>query len=195
MARKLFLFMMVSADGYFEGPNHDLSWHNVSPEFHAFSDEQLSQTGLILFGYKTFQMMASYWTTPEALAVNPTTTKAMNEMPKVVVSTTLFEPKWDNTAVVLSDSIGEEIQRLKSMSGKSIALFGSNDLCVKLMERGLVDEFRLMMNPIALGSGSSVFRGLKRTTPLQLVSTQQFKSGNVLNCYSIRAGFKTQGHA
>lgn len=106
------------------------------------------------------------------------------EDPKVVASTSHIEPKWEGTSVVLRNNVRDEIQRLKSMSGKSIAIFGSNDLCVSLMEMGLVDEFRLMTNPIALGSGRSLFSGLKTKVQLQLISTQKFNSGNVLNCYS-----------
>ena len=127
MARKLFLFVMVSVDGYFDGPNCDLSWHNVDPEFQAFSIEQLNQIDTILFGHKTFQMMASYWPTVEATTADPLTAKAMNEKAKVVASSTFFESSWSNSVVVLRENIGDEIQRLKSHDGKDIALFGATN--------------------------------------------------------------------
>lgn len=185
MPRKLFLFMMVSVDGYFEGPRQDLSWHHVDPEFQAFSAEQLSQIDKILFGYKTFQMMAGFWQTSEALAIDPVTAKSMNEIPKFVVSQAIFESSWNNTTVLLYDNVRDEIQRLKSEPGKDLALFGSNDLCISLIEMGLVDECRLMINPVALGSGRSLFSGLRRPVQLQLITSRQFTSGNLLNCYKI----------
>ncbi len=180
--RKIFLFMLVSVDGYFEGPNHDLSWHNVDAEFSAFANEQLGDIGTLLFGHRTYELMAGVWPAPLGTMANPTTAKLMNTISKVVVSRALFNAGWNNTAVVSGDAIGG-IKELKKLPGKDIAIFGSNNLLVSLMEHDLVDEFRIMVNPVALGRGTPLFAGLGKRVPFRLVGTRRFKSGNVLNYY------------
>lgn len=182
--RKLFLFMMVSIDGYFEGPGHDLSWHNVDAEFNEFANEQLGEIGTLIFGHRTYEMMASWWPTPQGMADDPTTAKLMNETPKIVASHKPFEPKWSNTTVVSADIVGE-VAKLKGATGKDIAIFGSNNLCVSLMQAGLVDEFRIMVSPTALGSGTPLFVGLPARVRMKLLKTREFTSGNVLHHYAI----------
>jgi len=181
--RKIFLFMMVSLDGYFEGPNHDLSWHNAkNEEFKRLEAEHKVESDAILLGHTTYDLMASFWPTPEALRSDPKTAKFMNETPKFVVSHKPFEPGWKNVSVIYGDVIGQ-IKALKEKSGKDIALFGSNMLCVSLMEAGLVDGFRIMVNPVAIGMGTPLFVGLKKHTNFKLDSVRKFKSGNVLLYY------------
>lgn len=172
--------MMVSVDGYFEGPDHDISWHNVDAEFNVFANEQLEESGALLFGRTTYELMASYWPTPGAAVT--ATGKLMNEMSKYVASHEPFKSSWGGTTVLSGDAIGE-IKKLKEQPGKDIAMMGSNNLCISLMEAGLVDEFRIMVNPIALGKGSSLFVGLSETTKLKLIKSRSFKSGNVLQYY------------
>jgi dihydrofolate reductase len=167
----------VTVDGYFEGIDHDISWHNVDAEFNTFANNQLEQSGTLLFGHKTYELMAGYWPTER-----DATAKFMNEMPKYVASYKPFEVDWSGTTVLSGDVIGE-IRKLKEEPGKDIALLGSNNLCVSLMEAGLVDEFRIMVKPVALGKGSSLFTGLSKTTKLKLLKTQSFESGNMLHYY------------
>ncbi len=183
--RKIFLFMMVSVDGYFEGVGHDLSWHNVDAEFNAFAHGQ--QDGLvdtILFGHWTYDLMAGFWPTPQGTAADPETARFMNETPKIVASHEPFKPEWKGTTVVSNNVVGE-IGKLKARPGKEIAIFGSNNLCVGLIEEGLIDEFRIMVNPVALGKGSSLFTGLSRRVGLKLFKTREFQSGNSLHYYSL----------
>ena len=94
--RKVFLFMMVSLDGYFEGPNHELDWHNVDKEFVDFALEQLDEIDTILFGRVTYQMMASFWQSEHAKKTDPLTAKAMNTLPTVIFSRTLKKADWNN---------------------------------------------------------------------------------------------------
>lgn len=175
--------MMVSLDGYFEGENHDLSWHNVGGEFGDFSHEQLSETGTLLFGKRTYDLMASFWTTPQAQAIDKDTAAAMSALPKVVVSAKPFTPSWQSTTVV-SANVLDAVAKLKSSNGKAIAILGSNTLCVSLMEAALVDEFRLMINPVAIGKGTPLFDGLAKRVNLNFIDSRVFKNGNVLNRYS-----------
>jgi dihydrofolate reductase len=176
--------MVVSVDGYFEGPNHDISWHNVDADFNTFAIEQLGEIGMLVFGHRTYDLMAGFWPTPQGIAENAAIAKLMNDMPKIVVSHQPFKADWSNTTVI-SENVNETIKDLKAKSGeKDMAIFGSNNLCVSLMEAGLVDEFRLMINPVALGNGSSLFTGLSKKVPLTLAKTRPFNSGNILHYYT-----------
>lgn len=179
--RKIFLFMMVSLDGYFEGPNHDLTWHNVDEEFNDFAIEQIDQMDTLLFGRVTYEMMASYWPTMAAIREDPIVAKKMNSTPKIVFSKTLERADWENTR--LSKDAGETIRQLKGQPGRNLAIFGSNNLVVSLAQEGLVDEFRIMVNPVAIGAGTPLFAGIGDKLNLKLVDTKTFKNGNVLLSY------------
>jgi dihydrofolate reductase len=179
--RRIYLFMMVSLDGYFEGEDHDLSWHNVDGEFNDFAHEQLRETGA--FGKRRYDLMAGFWPTPQGQAVDKETAAAMSALPKVVVSNRPVKPSWQPTKVITAN-VHDEITKLKSESGKSIAILGSNALCVSLMEAALVDEFRLMVNPVAIGQGTPLFAGLAKRMKFNFIGSRVFKNGNVLNWYS-----------
>ncbi|MDE1975539.1 MAG: dihydrofolate reductase [Patescibacteria group bacterium] len=180
--RKIFLFMMVSLDGYFEGENHDLSWHNVDAEFNDFAHKQNNGLDTILFGRRTYELMAGYWPTPEGMRDDTETAKWMDTARKVVASEP-FTPVWNNTTVVSEDVIGK-IAKLKQEAGTDIVLLGSNMLCVSLMEAGLIDEFRLMYNPVAIGKGTPLFAGLSKPFKFDLLHSRAFTSGNTLLTYA-----------
>lgn len=178
--------MMVSVDGYFEGPNHDLSWHNVDHEFNAFVVSQTQTVGTLLFGHRTYDLMKDYWPTEQARKGDPLVAKLMNNTPKIVFSKTLDKVEetehWKNVRL-MKEINAEEINQLKTESSQPLAIFGSNQLCVSLMKLGLVDEFRIMVNPVAIGQGTPLFYGLENKFKLNLVDTQTFKNGNVLLRY------------
>ncbi len=180
--RKVIFFMLISVDGYFEGPNHAIDWHNVDEEFQAFAIAQLDTAGLLLFGRVTYEMMAEFWPSPIAAKDDPVTAAAMNRLPKIVISKTLKRADWQNTRLV-KENIVEEVQRLKAEPGRDIFVFGSSDLSITLVQHGLIDEFRLLVNPLVLGDGTTLFHGLRKRLHLQLLKTQTFKNGNVLLVY------------
>ena len=180
--RRLYLFNLITLDGFFDGPNGDLSWHNVDDEFHEFATDQLNETDTILFGRRTYQMMASYWPTENAIKNDPIVAGKMNSLPKVVFSKTLTKASWNNTMLVKEDT-AKFVLNLKTQRGRDIAILGSSDLAVSLMKLNLIDEFRIMINPVVLISGKTLFHGLDDKTHLKLVKTRAFKSGNVLLCY------------
>ena len=182
--RKLFLFMMISLDGYFEGPDHDLSWHNVDAEFNDFAIEQTSNIDTLIFGRRTYEMMAGYWPTELAKKDDSVVAGLMNNTPKIVFSHTLNSAPWQNTRLV-KDNLAEEITTLKQQPGKDLAVFGSSNLCVSLVEQGLLDELRIMVNPVVLGKGTLLLQGLDQKLPLKLTAEKLFKSGNVLLTYQI----------
>ena len=180
--RKVFLFNMITIDGFFEGPNQDLSWHHVDEEFNEFAIEQLKEVDTLLFGRVTYQVMASYWPTEFAISNDPSVAELMNNMPKIVFSKTLDKAEWTNTRLV-NDHPAVEVSRLKEQPGKDIAIFGSSDLAVTLAERGLIDEYRIIINPVFLGSGTPLLKGIKEKLNLKLLKSRTFKSGNVLLYY------------
>ena len=181
--RKVFLFNMTTLDGYFEGPNQDISWHNVDEEFNDFAIEQLNEIGTLLFGRVTYQVMASYWPTESAISDDPVVAGLMNSLPKIVFSRTLDKAEWNNTKLV-QENIAEEVVKLKQQSGKDIAIFGSSDLAVTLAEQGLIDEYRIIVNPVFLGGGTPLLKGIPNKLNLKLLKARTFKSGNVLLYYS-----------
>lgn len=186
--RKVFLFMMTSIDGYMEGEDHDLSWHNVDAEFNTFAVEQLNEADTIVFGRKTYQLMESYWPTKDGLQDDPVVAKYMNETPKVVFSHTLKgvteTDTWKNVRLV-KENVAQEIARLKEQPGKDIIVLGSNNLCVTLLELGLLDEIRIMVAPVVIGKGTPLFAGIKDKVPFTRTKERQFGNGNVLLYYDV----------
>ena len=181
--RKVISFVLTTLDGYHEGPNHEIDWRNVDDEFNQFSIQQLDEIGTLLFGRVTYELMAAYWPTPAAMESDPDIAARMNSMPKVVVSRTLDDVEWANARLV-KDGLAEALAELKQQPGKDIAVFGSSNLTASLMRMGLVDEFRIMVNPVVLGEGRPLFQTADRTN-LKLVRTRTFDSGNVLLYYEL----------
>ena len=99
---KLYAFDMITLDGYFEGPGGDISWHRVDDEFNTFAQEQLQGIGVLLFGRRTYDLMASYWPTPAALSDDAEIAGRMNRLPKAVASRTLTQAEvtWENTRLM-----------------------------------------------------------------------------------------------
>ena len=180
--RKVIFFMLVSLDGFFEGPDRDINWHHVDEEFNEFAIQQLGTVGTLLFGRVTYEGMASYWPTPTAVANDPVVAGKMNSFPKIVFSKTLSRPTWQNTRLVKENFV-QEITKLKQQPGKDLIIFGSSDLAVTFIEQGLIDEYRIMVNPVVLGDGKSLFNGLQKRLELKLLGTKVFGSGNVLLYY------------
>ena len=182
---KLYVFNMITLDGFFEGLQNDISWHNVDGEFNEFAIAQLDATECLLFGRVTYELMAGYWPTPAALADDPVVAGKMNRLPKIVFSRTLSKAEWNNTRLV-KENIGEEISKLKEKPGKDLAVFGSANLSLTLLRLGLIDEYRIIVNPVVLGKGRSMFEGIPGRLDLKILSVRTFGSGNVLLCYQPR---------
>jgi dihydrofolate reductase len=180
--KKLIFFMMTSLDGFYEGPGHSIDWHSVDEEFNEFANAQLNSVDVLLFGRVTYEGMAAYWPTAMAIKNDPVTAAAMNSKSKLVFSRTLSNAAWQNTRLV-KNNIAQDVASLKVQPGKDLIIFGSSDLSVTLIEAGLIDEFRIMINPLALGNGKSLFKGLPGRLDLELIRTRTFKSGNVLLYY------------
>ena len=180
--KKIVVFNMVSVDGFFAGPNGEIDWHNVDEagEFNEFAISQLKEeVGVILFGRATYELMAGYWPKDGAIKDDPVVAANMNSLPKIVFSRTLEKAGWNNTTLAKTVDPAE-INRMKQEIGKDIFIFGSGQLVQEFARLGLVDEYRLMVNPVALGSGKVLF---KDKTQLLFLGLKEFKNGNVLLRY------------
>lgn len=184
--RKLLVSNMITADGFFAGPNGELDWHNVDAEFNDYAIDLLTSVDTLVFGRVTYQMMAAYWPTPEGTADDPTVADHMNRLAKLVISRTLRAADWHNTRIVDGD-VAAAFSDLKQQSGKDLVIFGSGTVVTALTQLGLIDEYRLIVNPVLLGRGKSLFAGLSDQLNLRLTNVRPFRSGNVLLCYEPRA--------
>jgi dihydrofolate reductase len=180
--RKLFSFMVVSLDGFYEGPNQEFDWPNVDDEFNDFAVSQINDIDTLVFGRATYEGMASYWPTEQAVKDDPVIAELMNSIPKVVFSRSMQRADWNNSTLVPGDA-ATAIAELKQQPGKDLALFGSPTLTASLLDQGVVDELRVMVMPILLGAGKSLFAGLGGRVPLALTRATTFSSGNVLLHY------------
>jgi dihydrofolate reductase len=180
--RQLISFNLMTLDGFFEGPDHDINWHNVDKEFDEFSIAQLETAGVLLFGRVTYELMAGYWLSEAGLKDDPVVANWMNSLPKVVFSRTLEKADWNNTRLIKTDIAGE-IAKLKQQPGKDLFLFGSADLATTLIKLGLIDEYRILLNPIVLGKGSPLFKGVEKPFKLSLIKTRAFHNGNIMLYY------------
>jgi len=191
---RLFMFMTISVDGFFEGRDHDISWHNVDDEVKKFAIMQLRETDAILFGRRTYELFEDFW--PKAaddLKISKDDleiARLINNMNKVVFSKTLTKVEekenWRNVKLI-RDVNPEEIKRWKQESGKDLDIGGSN-LAVSFAQLGLIDEIRIMVAPVVLGEGTRLFEGIKDKLALSLLKTRTFKSGNVLLYYQPKYG-------
>ena len=181
--------MTLSLDGLFEGPDHDLSWHNVDEEFTPFVIEQQRKMDLIIFGRRSYELMESYWPgvedDPEETAGALEIARIMNHTKKIVYSTTLekvHEKKnWEHVSL-LRRVDPAEVKRWKEEPGGEMWVGGSS-LATAFVDTGLIDEFRFVINPTVLGNGTRIFSGLGRKLDLTLIDSRRFDSGNVLLTY------------
>src|SRR5262245_34451729 len=180
--RKLSVFNLVTLDGYISGPGGDISWHRVDKEFQKYAEKNSNSGNTLLFGRVTYEMMAGYWPSPDALKDDPIIARGMNRSPKIVFSRTLKKATWANTRLVKDDLLGE-VRKLKKQSGKDLTILGSGSIVAQLAQAGLIDEYQLLLNPVILGKGKTMFEGVEGEPTLKLTSTRIFGNGNVLLCY------------
>jgi dihydrofolate reductase len=180
--RKLSVFNLVTLDGYFSGEGGDISWHRVDPEFQEYAEKNATSGNTLLFGRVTYELMASYWPSPDSLKTDPIIAQGMNSSPKIVFSRTLKKADWANTRLVKDDLLGE-VRKLKQQFGKDLTILGSGSIVAQLAQARLIDEYQILLNPVVLGKGKTMFEGVEGKPTLKLTSTCSFGNGNVLLCY------------
>lgn len=184
--RKLAVFNSVTLDGYFAGVNGDIRWAHTRDgddgEWKAFVDENAKGGGELVFGRITYAMMASYWPTPLASQNDPIVAERMNALPKVVFSRTLEQAAWSNTKLVKGDPAAE-MRKLKQEAGPDMAIMGSGSIVAQLAQEGLIDEFQIVVVPVVLGKGRTMFEGVSTMLTMKPTRTRSFRNGKVLLCY------------
>jgi dihydrofolate reductase len=184
---KIIAFTHVSVDGYFAGPDGEIDWFKPDDEEdRGFAAEVAGSPGTLIFGRTTYEMMAKYWPTPEAMGSNPVMAGVMNSSPKIVFSRTLKPvedgPVWRDIRV-MPGIRREEILRLKDEDGGNFAILGSGSIVQQFSRLGLIDEYQLMVNPVILGAGRYLFRDVNRMN-LKLLGSRTFRNGRVFLRYA-----------
>jgi dihydrofolate reductase len=186
--RRLVVFNSVTLNGFFAGKNGDLSWaHKDDPEWNEFVAGNAKGGGPLLFGRVTYEMMLSFWPTPAAMESFPEVAKGMNSAQKIVFSRTLDKVSWNNTKLVKGD-LATEVRKMKKEPGEAMTILGSGSIVSQLTQAGLIDEYQIVVNPIVLGEGRSMFDGVKKSVTLNRTSTRAFGNGNVLLSYEAATG-------
>jgi dihydrofolate reductase len=180
--RPLASFILISLDGFHKGPNGEFDWPVVNEEFNDFAIGQLDEAEVLCFGRATYEHMAAYWPTEQAQVNDPAITSRMNTKPKLVFSNSLDHAGWSNSSVVAGEAV-HEVQRVKAGAGGELLVLGSAHLTAHFAAANVLDELRIMVCPIAIGQGHSLFADLKNRLPLELAHVRQFDSGNVLLTY------------
>jgi dihydrofolate reductase len=183
--RRLVVFNHVTLDGFFTDMNSDMSFaHNPikDEEWDAFVEGNAAGGGALVFGRVTYEMMAGYWPTHAARKSFPRVAEGMNSVPKIVFSRTMDKASWNNTRLVKGDA-AEEMRKIKKEPGKDMAILGSGRVVSRLAQEGLIDEFQVVVNPVVLGKGKTMFDGVTGRLSLRLIRDRTFANGNVLLCY------------
>jgi dihydrofolate reductase len=179
--RRLFLHINVSLDGYICDAAGVIDWHFSDEEFQRYLDQLLGSIDGMIFGRVAFEQLAAYWPTAGD-EVSPTQARKMHELPKYVLSRTLEHTDWHNS-YLLGDDPAAAIAQLKRRDGRDLALFAGARAATTAVELGVLDELRLIVNPVLLGGGTRLFDGAYPKAELCLTHTHQFASGALLLTY------------
>jgi dihydrofolate reductase len=192
--RKVIANEFMSLDGVVQAPggaDEDTSGGFEHGGWHMRYFDELSQkwvlesiveAGGFLLGRRTYEIFAAYW--PKAPEEEQVIAQPLNTKPKYVASTTLTEPlEWQNSTVLQGD-IAEAVAALKQEDGADVHVIGSAELVRTLIEQGLVDEFRLMIDPLLLGGGKRIFRDDGSLRTLRLVHSEVTTTGAILATYA-----------
>ena len=191
--RKVIFKIELTLDGFIAGPNGEMDWG--TPTFGAAENwkhvfEMLSTVDTVLMSRVIYELFKAFW---PAQATNPSSSDSEKEFsrwldntPKVVFSKTLTSVDWMHSRLVTGD-VGTEIALLKQQPGKNLVLWGGSRFPQALMNLGLIDEYRINVHPVVLGSGKLLFTDVRNRVPLSLVSSKTFASGTVGLCYQPKA--------
>jgi dihydrofolate reductase len=184
---RLIYTMNVSLDGFVESPDHSLEWASVDDELHTWFNDRTRELDASLYGRRLYELMAGYWPTAKD---DPAATDTMRDYadiwlatPRIVFSSTLASVDW-NSRLVRGD-VGDELARRRTEFDGDLEV-GGPTLASAFIERGLVDEYHLVVHPVVLGGGTPFFPRLERPIQLRLTETRTFSSGVVHLGYSAR---------
>jgi dihydrofolate reductase len=171
--RKVVAVELVSLDGVMESPE-EWAFPYSNDEMEEANASGMAASDALLLGRVTYEQMAAYW--PNQPGGVPMV-DYINSVSKYVVSTTLEEPlEWTNSTLIGGD-VAEEVSRLKQQPGKNITILGSGALVRSLLRSNLIDELKLMVHPVVLGSGKRLFEDGGDRLPLELIDSKTFGTG------------------
>jgi dihydrofolate reductase len=187
--RKISVFNQITVDGFFATKAGDIQWAHRKADgdadFRDFVAGNASGPGDLLFGRKTYEMMASFWPTPMAAQQMPAVAKGMNAKTKYVASRSLSSVSWQGATLVKGDLI-EGVRALKASDGPAIVILGSGSIVAQLSDAGLIDEYQVLILPFVLGEGRTMFEGMKKQLDLTLAKTRTFRNGNAFLVYDLK---------
>jgi dihydrofolate reductase len=187
--RKLKLHVAISIDGCIAGPNNEMDWIDFTwdEKLREYEDRLHEPVDTILLGRKMTNEFISYWSDVMNKPTDPeyTFAKKMIETPKIVFTKTLNKSEWSNTGIATGD-LKDEINKLKSQTGKDIIVYGGASFDSSLIKENLIDEYYLFINPVVIGNGKTIFKDLKEIHKLSLVESIVFDSGTVLLHYEVK---------
>lgn len=177
----------ITLDGVVEQNEQTGEWFSVASGGADTSDveealrQMMSEEDAQLHGRKTFEAMRGFW--PNQTEDTTGVTDHLNSVDKYVISTTMGDPEWEKSTV-LNGPLIDEVRSLKELPGSNLGVTGSISVCRSLIDAGMVDEYRLLLHPVVVGTGRRLFEGNGiDTRPLQLVESRSFRSGIVLLRY------------
>ncbi len=183
--RKLIASVFVSVDGLIVAKNEDMSWvmDNFNEQMAKYAGDLMESMDTVVLGRVTYEIMTNVW--PVNTEQTAPGADKMNNSPKVIFSRTLDKVTWGkyNNARVVHDHAAEEITRLKQQSGKNIVIYGSANLSQGFSQLGLIDEYQLLVHPVVLGAGKSLFANMTQPLNLKLLRTENYKNGVVVLYY------------
>ncbi|MDB5264858.1 MAG: dihydrofolate reductase [Parcubacteria group bacterium] len=186
--RNLVLFLHLSFDGFSAAEDGGLDWITYDESLEKYAEKLVGTVGSPVYGRVTYEMMKSYWPTllndPSASKHDKEHAAWIENVEKIVVSTTLPDQDWNNTRVI-RENVVEEISKLKQEEGKDLVIFGSITLATSLMEHNLIDEFQFTVSPVILGKGKSFIRSIEEKIPLKLLSSETLDSGVLCLHYAV----------
>jgi dihydrofolate reductase len=175
-------FISLSLDGCYADANGDMSWaHTQDPEQAEFTSQNARGGSGLLFGRITYDMMRSFWPSPQAAEMMPDVAASMNALPKFVASRSLKSADWSNTTVLGGDLVND-VKKLKA-SGPDLTILGSGSIVAQLATAGLLDSLDVMLVPVSLGGGKRLFDGMPRSLGWKREDVRQFSNGNVFLRY------------
>ncbi len=179
---KLSSFTFITLNGFTHGLDGDISWHRHGVEENQYAADSMDSGSTLVFGRSTYELMANYWPTPMAMENDPEVAKGMNASNKLVFTNSLKEVAWENTEII-SGNFVDEMKKLKSTSDRDLTILGSGSLLTLFASESLVDDIQIMIDPVAIGSGVSIFSGLEKNLELEFVNCRSFSSGVILLSY------------
>ena len=188
--RKLKLQMQMTIDGFVARPNGDMDWMNPNKtmdddKLMPYTNSMINSSDTILMGRKMTDGFVKFWTEEAKKPDSPwfLFAKKMVETPKVVFTKTLDESRWANTTLAKGDIV-DEVNKLKKQDGRDLLVYGGAGFVSSLIKENLIDEYHLVVNPVAIGKGMTIFGKLEdKSSSLKLNRSQSYDCGIVVNTY------------